>query len=345
MKHICKLVSAVLIFGAMCFAQQLPGPFDSQTLTNGGAQLIFNNPYPSAAVLQVEFQWSPGTGGSNPHISIMGCNGPTQCDSIATVTSTGAVDNIYPFTTTIYSTFKVAGSWTGGNANIAVNFTAANSDPQTAATWSKLAFPSPANDLIFPANETVSLQSFDGTFKWLISPPSSPGFTSTIYQLLAEDFAGANGTSEIRNATSNGCGPFTMAGNIVVMAANGQLLYCAGFDGTKPRTYATNLAWDAEMTTALCASSSGSCGADTGGHVSIAAAATTVTVSTTAVTANSVITLSEDSSVGSLMSVTCNTTAGRTYMVTARTPGTSFVITSSAAPTTNPACLGYRILN
>jgi hypothetical protein len=87
------------------------------------------------------------------------------------------------------------------------------------------------------------------------------------------------------------------------------------------------------------------CAAAPLGSVVIAAAATTVTVNTTAVTANSQIVLQEDSSLGTKLGVTCNTTYVRDYYVTARTAGTSFVITASAAPVTNPACLTYEIKN
>jgi hypothetical protein len=98
-------------------------------------------------------------------------------------------------------------------------------------------------------------------------------------------------------------------------------------------------------TAANCSSTSGTCGSAASGSVAIAAAATTVTVSTTAVTANSQIHVTEDSSLGSRLNVTCNTTTGRTYTVTARRAGTSFIITASAAPVTNPACLSYSIIN
>lgn len=87
------------------------------------------------------------------------------------------------------------------------------------------------------------------------------------------------------------------------------------------------------------------CAAAPAGSVVIAAAATTVTVNTTAVTANSQILIQEDSSLGTKLSVTCNTTIARTYAVTARTAATSFVITTSAAPAVNPACLSYTIVN
>ena len=100
-------------------------------------------------------------------------------------------------------------------------------------------------------------------------------------------------------------------------------------------------------TTTNCSSSAAPavCAAAPAGSVVVAAAATTVTVNTTAVTASSQILLTEDSSLGTKLSVTCNTTTGRTYTVTTRTAATSFVITSSAAPTTNPACLSYTVLN
>jgi hypothetical protein len=98
-------------------------------------------------------------------------------------------------------------------------------------------------------------------------------------------------------------------------------------------------------TTTNCSSTGGTCSAASAGSVGIPAAATTVTVSTTAVTANSQIFVQEDSSLGTKLGVTCNTTTGRTYTITARTAATSFVITASAAPVANPACLSFRILN
>lgn len=96
-----------------------------------------------------------------------------------------------------------------------------------------------------------------------------------------------------------------------------------------------------------CADSAGAaaCGASAAGAVVIDAAATTVVVSTTAVTANSRIFIEEDSSLATELGITCNTTIARTYAVTARTAATSFTITTSAAPITNPACLSYWIIN
>ena len=87
------------------------------------------------------------------------------------------------------------------------------------------------------------------------------------------------------------------------------------------------------------------CVAASSGAVIISATATAVTVNTTAVTADSQIYIQEDSSLGTRLSVTCNTSIVRTYAVTARTAATSFVITASAAPVTNPACLNYTVVN
>jgi hypothetical protein len=95
-----------------------------------------------------------------------------------------------------------------------------------------------------------------------------------------------------------------------------------------------------------CASSAGTCGSASSGSVSIAAAASTVTVATTSVTANSVIILTRDDTLGTKLTVTCNTaTAAGDIKVSTRTGGTSFVITVQNSPVTNPLCLNYVILN
>lgn len=99
-----------------------------------------------------------------------------------------------------------------------------------------------------------------------------------------------------------------------------------------------------------CADSAGAaaCGSAAAGSVVIDAAATAVVVSTTAVTANSQIMIQTDSSLGTRLSVTCNTQSSLVLgspRVTARTAGTSFTVTIEAGPTTNPLCLSYTITN
>lgn len=103
----------------------------------------------------------------------------------------------------------------------------------------------------------------------------------------------------------------------------------------------------AYLTDSNCADAAGdaACDSATAGAFVIDASDTNTVISTTAVTANSRIFLMEDSSLGAELGVACNTTLGRTYAVTARTAGTAFTVTSSAAPTTNPACLSFWIVN
>lgn len=100
------------------------------------------------------------------------------------------------------------------------------------------------------------------------------------------------------------------------------------------------------LTGTNCSDSAGAaaCGSAAAGTVVIDAGATTVVVSTTAVTANSEVFAQFDSSLGTRLSVTCNTTPA-IPAITARTAGTSFTITVPAAPITNPACYSYRIVN
>lgn len=80
------------------------------------------------------------------------------------------------------------------------------------------------------------------------------------------------------------------------------------------------------------------------GNVSIAAAASSTVVNDASVGANSSIVVSFDASLGTLLGVTCNTTAQQPY-VTARVPGVSFTISTAATFTTNPGCITFEIVN
>jgi hypothetical protein len=84
------------------------------------------------------------------------------------------------------------------------------------------------------------------------------------------------------------------------------------------------------------------------GASAIAAAGTSVTVSTSAVTANSVIMLTFDSSLGTkLAGITCSTQSLLTTgppRVTTRTPGTSFVVAVQAADAANPVCFSWEVI-
>lgn len=156
----------------------------------------------------------------------------------------------------------------------------------------------------------------------------------------------AAGASSISFKVNNAIKFFiNSSGNFVAGSDNANDIGAAG--ASRPRTLfvGTSVNSPTYLTTTNCSSAAGTCVAAPAGSVTIAAAAATVTVATTAVTANSQIILTEDSSLGTKLSVTCNTTLGRHYAITARTAATSFVITTDAAPVTNPACLSYLIFN
>lgn len=86
-------------------------------------------------------------------------------------------------------------------------------------------------------------------------------------------------------------------------------------------------------TTANCNSSASPavCSSDSSGHVNIAASATSVVVDSKAVTADSDILVTFDSTLGTALGVTCNTTYAAPY-VTARTAGTCSRFRSGLRP-------------
>ncbi len=101
-------------------------------------------------------------------------------------------------------------------------------------------------------------------------------------------------------------------------------------------------------TNCLSVASPAVCAAASAGASVVAAAATTQIVNTTAVTANSEITITGDASLSTRLGVTCNTQSSLTLgtpRVSARVTGTSFTVILDVAPTTNPVCFNYSIVN
>ncbi len=90
------------------------------------------------------------------------------------------------------------------------------------------------------------------------------------------------------------------------------------------------------------------CGSAAAGSVTIAAGATTIQVNTSAVTANSQILVFPDETLGTKLSVTCNSTlatAAAGLAITARSAGVSFTISTLATVAVNPVCLSYVVVN
>jgi len=107
-----------------------------------------------------------------------------------------------------------------------------------------------------------------------------------------------------------------------------------------------NLETTAEKTATQCLSSASPavCGANIDGFVAIPAGSSSIVVDDSMVTSKSNISLTFDSTQGSNLGVTCNTTAQPPY-ISARTAGTSFTISVPGNFTTNPGCIGFHIKN
>ena len=88
---------------------------------------------------------------------------------------------------------------------------------------------------------------------------------------------------------------------------------------------------------ALCASASA-------GHVVIPAGASSVVVNTTAVTSGSEILITFDTSLGSALSLSCNTNPQQPYVV-ARMPAANFTFSVPERFIANPGCFSYQIVN
>jgi hypothetical protein len=101
----------------------------------------------------------------------------------------------------------------------------------------------------------------------------------------------------------------------------------------------------AYFTSINCVSYQGQCTNAAAGSVAFPPEMTSINIYTTVVTQQSQIFVQEDSSIGTLLGISCNATLGRVYQITGRTPGVGFRVSASAAPTGNAACLSYHIVN
>jgi hypothetical protein len=102
----------------------------------------------------------------------------------------------------------------------------------------------------------------------------------------------------------------------------------------------------ADIVTCASGAAPAVCTTATAGAVVIPSGSSSVTVNTSAVTANSQIMAIQDNSLGTLLSKTC-TASGIPLMITARTPGTSFVIGTSTGGNVaaNNECISFQIRN
>ena len=91
------------------------------------------------------------------------------------------------------------------------------------------------------------------------------------------------------------------------------------------------------------------CGSAAAGSIAVPVGTNqTLQVNTSAVTANSQIFLQSDDTLGTKLSITCNTTAATLALpidITARTAATSFTVTLTGTTSTNKPCYSYFIMN
>lgn len=168
-----------------------------------------------------------------------------------------------------------------------------------------------------------------GTSTWPLVLMQPSGTTTTTWN-TAGTFLGVNAAS-------------SFTGNLVDFQFNGQSRASLSAGGTYTIAIVNGGVYRTQ-TNCSSAAAPAVCGSAAAGSVVIAAAGSSVVVDTTAVTATSQILIQDDSSLGTKLSVTCNTTLAPPQ-VTARTAGTSFTISTAIAPTSNPACYSYSIVN
>lgn len=167
----------------------------------------------------------------------------------------------------------------------------------------------------------------------------SPAGTATHMML----WGGAATAPQTGTMTESG-GTDNFGSNVITTTGQGNF-HNALFNGTFPISSSGIIQMAGYQTFTNCSSAASPavCGSAASGNAVVAAASTTVVVNTSAVTASSQIQLTFDSSLGTKLSVTCNTTPSL-ISVSARTAGTSFTVTT-ATPAVNPACFSYTIIN
>lgn len=126
---------------------------------------------------------------------------------------------------------------------------------------------------------------------------------------------------------------------------SGTASLCQSTDASDRFSFNNGVVTPTYGTTTVCSNTGGQCGSAAAGSMTLPVNSTAIIVFTSAVTSQSQIFVQEDSSLGEQLGITCNSFVGRVYQVTQRLAGVSFEIKSNSAPSANPACLSYHIVN
>lgn len=189
-----------------------------------------------------------------------------------------------------------------------------------------------------------------------VSPTVATTYTAGVKQTMSQSAttAGFNLGALSSNPSAPAQGDVWYNGGAVMFRDAAASRTLATLDGVqtisgKTITSAVSVSSALYASTTNCADSAGAaaCGAAPAGAFVIDAGSTSTVVSTTAVTADSEIFVTFDSSLGTRLGVTCNTDAATAAFpsITARTAATSFTVTISGTLTTNPGCFNYFIVN
>jgi len=201
---------------------------------------------------------------------------------------------------------------------------------------------------IRPTGYEAALASDNKTLSGLTVSNNADLFTFSSRDGSTEWFSVNNGNLGIYNAVGGTTGAIyqdsTGSTHLSNYSGPGSLMIDGSGGGAmNAGTYNTNTNCSSSASPAICVrAAAGSVAIPTG------VTSVTLTVNTTAVTANSQIFLFPDDTLGTKLGVTCNSTLATLVggmAVTARTAATSFTVTYNGTIATNPLCVSYFIVN
>lgn len=222
----------------------------------------------------------------------------------------------------------------GGGSGSGASLTLNNLTSPTAVNLNTLTFSGAAGLTAGGTNQNIEMT------------PSGTGIMQSDAQTMQ---VGTNtSATSFLNFTGNGTFITNTSGNTnIILQPHGTGVVSIGSNLPATGTLVSGLVSSKTFgTQSNCASAASPavCTSASAGRFVISASATSVTVNTTAVTVSSEILVTEDQSLGTALSVTCNT--GITQpVVTARVAGTSFTVSISAGLATNPVCFSYLLMN
>jgi hypothetical protein len=163
--------------------------------------------------------------------------------------------------------------------------------------------------------------------------------------------SGSWGTSAVIDVQNTATGDNTPFNLFSLPSARGGGAASVTYDpSTKLIEFPQGLTAGTLGTSANCSSAAAqpNCGQAASGSIAIPAGVSSVTVVTSAVTANSQILVTPDASLSAKLNISCNRNPAQAFApfgITARTPGRSFTLAIAATAEGSPNCYSYSIIN